>query len=208
MTPPNIPVAPVPDTPPHTTITPTLVADFHGVTWQDSSYVIDLDEVTSLQWNFTNQFVDPVYLEIQLVHRGLWKGYFALDNNNKLDNFAFVWFERDQRYFISNTSSFKSGLTYIRGRLIKLDGIPNTYPVCVQFDINEPRADERYYSVNSKIDESNRKRRDDFRLERKLHTNYWSIKVNTSIIGMDYVDTYYLSNYCYCWYEINPAEFY
>ena len=44
------------------------------------------------------------YLDIELARRYLWKGYFALDNNKKLDKFAFVWVDRDWRYFISNTS--------------------------------------------------------------------------------------------------------
>ena len=57
-------VVPVPDTPPPTSITPTLVADFHGVKWHDSKHVINLDKVPSLQWNFTNKFDDPVYSEI------------------------------------------------------------------------------------------------------------------------------------------------
>ena len=43
--------------------------------------------------------------EIELSRRGMWKGYFALDNKNKLEKFAFVWVDRDRRYFISNTSS-------------------------------------------------------------------------------------------------------
>ena len=74
MTPPNIPVAPVPDTPPHTTITPTLVADCNGVKLYYSKYVIDLDELPSIQWNFTNNFGDPIYLDIELVCKGLCKG--------------------------------------------------------------------------------------------------------------------------------------
>ena len=54
-------VAPVPDTPPHTTSTPTVVADCHGVKWYNSKDIIDLDEVPSFQWKFTNQFGDPFY---------------------------------------------------------------------------------------------------------------------------------------------------
>ena len=41
------------------------------------------------------------FSEIEISLRGLWKGYFALDNKNKLDKFAFVWFDRYRRYFIS-----------------------------------------------------------------------------------------------------------
>ena len=66
-TPPPTPIAPVPDTPSPTKSTPTVVADFHGVKWYDSKYLIDLDEVPSLQWKFTNQFFDQAYC-----NSGVW----------------------------------------------------------------------------------------------------------------------------------------
>ena len=58
---PSDPVAPVPDTTLPTTSTPTVVADNHGVKWYNSEDVTDLNEVPSLQWDFTNQFGDAVY---------------------------------------------------------------------------------------------------------------------------------------------------
>ena len=128
------------------------------------------------------------FSEIKLAHTGMWKGCFTLDNKKKLDKFTFVWVDRDWRYFISNTSSLKPGMTYARDRLIQVDDIPNVDPVRVEFDINQPRVAERYYSRNLKIDESNRTRKDDSQLERKLQTKDCSIIVNTSILGMDDVD--------------------
>ena len=38
-----------------------VVADCHGVKWKKYKDLIDLYEFPSLQWNFTNQFGDPVY---------------------------------------------------------------------------------------------------------------------------------------------------
>ena len=38
-----------------------MVDDYHGVKWYNSEDVIDLDEVPSLQWEFTNKFGDDVY---------------------------------------------------------------------------------------------------------------------------------------------------
>ena len=70
-TPPTTPVAPVPHTTPPTTSTPTLVYDCHELKWYDSKYEIYLDRLTSLQWDSTNKFGYPVYLEIDLAHRGL-----------------------------------------------------------------------------------------------------------------------------------------
>ena len=77
-----------------------------------------------------------------------------------------------------------------------MDDSTNADPVRVEFDINKPRVDERYYSKNPKTDESNRTRQDNFQLERKPQNNYWSIKVNTSTLGMNDVDTYYLGKAC------------
>ena len=89
-----------------------------------------------------------------------------------------------------------------------MDGSPNSNPVHVEFDINQSRVAEIYYSRNSKIDESNRMRRDDFQLERKLQTKDWSIRAHTSILGMNDADDYYLGKACECWDDRNPAEFY
>ena len=55
------PVTLVLDTTSPTTITHTVVAGFHGVKWYDYKDEIDLDELPSLHWKFTNQFGDAVY---------------------------------------------------------------------------------------------------------------------------------------------------
>ena len=127
--------------------------------------------------------------EIELARRGLWKGYFALDNEKKLDKFSFVWVDIDRGCFIYNTSSLKNCTPYARDRLRKLDDIPNIDPVCDEFEINQPRVAEMNYSRNSKIDESNRTRQYYFQLDRKPQTKDWGIRVNTSILGMNDVDT-------------------
>ena len=88
-----------------------------------------------------------------------------------------------------------------------MEDIPNADPVCVEFDINQPRVAERYYSRNSKIDYSNRMRQDDFQLDRKLQTKDWSIRLNTSILIMNGVYTYYIGKDCGCCDDKNHAEF-
>ena len=45
----------------------------------------------------TRCFCMTKFSEIELARRCLWKGYFALDNEKKLDKFAFVWVDRDRR---------------------------------------------------------------------------------------------------------------
>ena len=109
----------------------------------------------------------------------MWKVYFALDNEKKLDKFDFVWVDRDRRYFIYNTSSLKPGMTYTRDMLRQVDDSTDVDPVHIEFDINQPRVAERYYSRNSKIDESNCTRQYDLQLEGGIQTKDWSIRVNT-----------------------------
>ena len=70
----------------------------------------------------------------------MWNGYFALDKDKKLEKFALVWVDRDRRYFNSNTSSLKPGMTYTRERLRQMDDITNVDTVRVDFDINQPRV--------------------------------------------------------------------
>ena len=77
-----------------------------------------------------------------------------------MDKSSFVWVDRDRRYFISNTSSLKPGMSYARDRLRQVDDITNADPVRVDFEINQPRVTKRYYSRNSNIDERNRTRED------------------------------------------------
>ena len=45
-------------------------------------------------------------------------------------------------------------MSYVRYRLIQVYDSPNVDPVCVEFDINQPRVAEIYYSINLKIDDS------------------------------------------------------
>ena len=80
-------------------------------------------------------------------------------------------------------------MPYSRDRLRQLDDSPNSDLVHVEFEINQPRVTERYYSVNSRIDECNSKRKDDFQLYRKPKIKDWGIRVNTSILGMNDVGT-------------------
>ena len=70
-------------------------------------------------------------------------------------------------------------MPYTRDRLRQVDDIPNADPVHVEFDINQPKVYEGYYSINLNIEEINLTRQDDIQLERNLQTKDWSIIVNT-----------------------------
>ena len=46
----------------------------------------------------TRSFYMEKLSDIYLSCRGMWKGYFDLNNEKKLDRFAFIWVDRDWRY--------------------------------------------------------------------------------------------------------------
>jgi hypothetical protein len=53
-----------------------------------------------------------------------------------------------------------------------------------------------YYSVCGMIDWHNRCRQDDLQLEKELGTLDWSMRVNTTLLGMCIVDTWYAYSQC------------
>ena len=149
--------------------------------------------------------------ELELKERGDWKGYYTCNVDSPDDEsgkFAFVWMDRDRRYFIANHSSLLPGKPCTRERLRQVSTAPNAAPEHVELEIPQPKAAEHYYSANAKIDESNRVRQDDFKLERKLVTKDWAIRVNHSIMGMADVDTYYIGRACGWWEDQCPDDFY
>jgi hypothetical protein len=105
---------------------------------------------------------------------------------------AFVWMDRERRYFIANTSSLEAGTQYAKTRWRQIAPVEsNEDPVRVERTIPQPKAAELFYSVAaSSIDRHNRSRQDNLQLERKLGTHDWSTRVNFSILGMHIVDTW------------------
>ncbi|KAG7349744.1 transposase IS4 [Nitzschia inconspicua] len=53
---------------------------------------------------------------VELSNRGDHKGLVHLDNNGNQDMMAFVWVDRERKYFISNCSSLVEGDPHVRNR--------------------------------------------------------------------------------------------
>ena len=66
----------------------------------------------------------------------------------------------------------------------------------MELEIPQPQAAELYYDACAIIDRHNRCRQDDLMLERKLGTMDWSMRVNTSLLGMCIVDAWYAYSQC------------
>ena len=109
---------------------------------------------------------------------------------------AYVWADRDRRYFISTCSSCTPGRQIQRKRWRQRDPTPNADPEVEQVLINQPEAGEIYYSGCGKIDEHNRVRQEFVDLEKKIKTMDWNVRANQSIFGMVVVDAYRLKQGC------------
>jgi hypothetical protein len=72
-----------------------------------------------------------------------------------------------------------------------VDTTANAPPEQVTFAIQQPNMiAEIYYTTCAAIDKPNRLRQDDLRIEKKVETNDWSMRVNLSILSMIVVDTW------------------
>lgn len=62
----------------------------------------------------------------------------------------------------------------------------------MQLTVPQPKVCETYYSACSQIDRHNRCRQDDLKLERKLETKDWTFRVNTSLLAITIVYSWFL----------------
>ena len=105
---------------------------------------------------------------------------------------AFVWVDRERRYFICNGGNLDPTTPVFRSRWRQVDDTPNAEPEHVALEIPQPKATHVYYSVCGKIDQSNRTRQDNLDIKKILGTHRWDKRVNLSIFGIELVDTYYV----------------
>lgn len=109
---------------------------------------------------------------------------------------AFVWADRDRRYFISTCSSAGPGKIIKRRRWRQRDPTPNAEPVLEMVHIAQTEAGQIYYEGCGAIDEHNRHRQEHLNLEKKVKTMTWSNRANHTILGMIIVDAFDLAKGC------------
>lgn len=127
---------------------------------------------------------------VELVNRGDRKGLVAKDADGNTVMLAFVWMDRDRRYFITNTSSLSEGRPYVRNRWRQVNQERDAEPEMVDLVVPQPQACEIYYTTCATIDQHNRHRQDTLMLEHKIETKNWSARVGTTLFGMMVVDTW------------------
>jgi hypothetical protein len=127
--------------------------------------------------------------------KGSRKGVLSCHEGTQL--LAFVWVDRDRRYFIATAGSLKDGAPIERFRWTQVDrDTPNAEPQRIAINVPQPEAAELYYSACGKIDQHNRKRQADLMLEKKMQTNSWHFRVGQSLLGMCIVDAFNLYKGC------------
>jgi hypothetical protein len=103
---------------------------------------------------------------------------------------AYVWMDRNRRYFISTAYSLDEGRPYDRTRYRQLVDDKFTPAEKVTLIVPQPIACEKYYDACSAIDRHNRCRVDTLNIDKKIRVQNWAKRVNLSILSMIIVDTW------------------
>jgi hypothetical protein len=143
----------------------------------------------------TKGFPKTYLTSVELHQRGDFLAL-ASDPADELDPAmaAFVWMDRERRYFIATAGSLSEGTPYTRCRWRQVSQDPNAPPEKITMTIKQPQIAELYYTTCGAIDRHNRYRQDDLRIEKKVETKDWSVRVNLSIFAMIVVDTWLVYN--------------
>ena len=104
------------------------------------------------------------------------------------DMMTVLWVDRSRRYFVATAGSTRPGKPCERLRWRKTPAGAQRVAVTVP----QPEVTEIYYTCAAKIDQHNRCRQADLRLEHKFGTHDWSQRVNISLLGMCTVDAWFL----------------
>ena len=122
----------------------------------------------------TKMFPQAYLQQLEFGGRGEWKGVATKDEQGEEKMYAFVWVDRERRYFISNTSNLREAPPIKRRRLRQVNKALNAEPEHVDLSIKQPNCSAMYYDNCGMIDHHNRIRQDELRIERKFGTHNWS----------------------------------
>ena len=144
----------------------------------------------------TRKFPMAYLSNLEMQERGDRHGVVTRGANGVTTLMAFVWMDRDRRYFIASASSLQAGLPHVRTRWRQVDSRLNAEAERVEVTVQQPKACETYYSACGKIDGHNRHRQATLMLENKLPTQEWSRRVNMTLFGMLVVDAWLVFSAC------------
>ena len=137
----------------------------------------------------TREYPMPYLSNVELpAGKGDRRGLYTVDQASGCRMLAFVWADRDRRYFITTCSNIQEGAMIDRHRWRQVDQAPNADASRVNVTIRQPRAAEIYYSACAGIDRHNRCRQAGLMIEKKVRVHTFDRRVNTTIFGMACVD--------------------
>ncbi|KAG7352288.1 transposase IS4 [Nitzschia inconspicua] len=139
--------------------------------------------------NASSHYSMTWFSSLELSNRGDHKGLVHLDTDGNPDMMAFVWVDRERRYFISNCSSLVEGDPHVRNRWRQGDDM-EAGPRREELTVPTPKVCNIYYDTCAAIDQNNRHRQDNLQIERKIETKNWATRVGTTILGMCIVDAW------------------
>ena len=128
--------------------------------------------------------------------KGNRKGLLHKDPNTNHKYLAYVWVDRERRYFIASCSSLAPADAIQHKRWRQHDKSPNAPPEWMDIVIEQPEATAIYYKDASVIDHHNHHRQSSLMLERKMHTMDWAKHANQTIFAMLVVNAYLLQVGC------------
>ena len=142
----------------------------------------------------TKRFPMKPLQETLLPVRGQYTGMTTVIDGTT--HMAYVWSDRDRRYFISTVGSMAQGQPYRRIRWTEVgDADGNRMAERLLIEVPMPRASEIYFDACGMIDSHNRIR-EMSGIDRHIRTNNWATRVNLSILAMIFVDSYLLYKAC------------
>ena len=144
----------------------------------------------------TKKFPMAYLSNLEMQQRGERHGLITRGAEGDATLMAFVWMDRDRRYFIASSSSFADGLPHVRQRWRQVDTTLNADAERIELTVPQPKACEIYYRACGKIDGHNRHRQATLMLETKLPTQDWSKRVNMSLFAMTVVDSWLTFSAC------------
>ena len=101
---------------------------------------------------------------------------------------AAMWIDRNRRYFVATTGGMDEAETYTRVRWTQ----NKQGPIRKNIEVRMPAVCTTYFSAAGAIDRHNRLLQDDLDLKKTIETNDWSVRVNSSLLGMCISDAYML----------------
>jgi hypothetical protein len=91
-----------------------------------------------------------------LQRKGDWFGLVNKNEDQVPEYLAYVWIDRDRRYFMATTSSLAMGDQVVRDWLHQLVKDKETPPERTEINLTQPRATQLYNECAAKIDQHNR----------------------------------------------------